>query len=325
MNTTTLRSLLAVLLVNLVGAAAVMAQALPNALLWKVTGPGMKEPSYVMGTIHMIGAEDYFFSVEMEQAFENTKRLALEIDLNEMQNMGAMFSLMNKMFMANGQKLKDLVTAEEYELVKGKLSEMGLPIMFLERVKPMFLQSMVGGPGGAQGGLQSGSVKSYEMELNQKAKDQDKKVLGLETIEFQMSIFDSIPYKTQAKMLVESLQSSDSLIGGDDFAEMAKLYKNEDIEKLAALINTDTTGIGNYSNILLVNRNKAWIPRMQELMKEQPTFFAVGAGHLAGEHGVIPLLKKAGYTLTPIPSSKGIIDQSPKDSTKPKVKGTKRL
>lgn len=318
------RSLLSLLLVGLVGAPSLSAQSLPNALLWKVTGPGISEPSYVMGTIHMIGSDDYFFSPEMEQAFDNTKRLALEIDLNEMQNMGAMFSLMNKMFMANGQKLKDLVTAEEYEVVKSKFSQMGLPMMFLDRVKPMFLQSMVGGPGGGQGGLQSGAVKSYEMELNQKAQDQEKKVLGLETIEFQMSIFDSIPYKTQAKMLVESLKS-DSLIGGDDFAEMAKLYKNEEIEKLAALINADTTGIGNYATILLVNRNKAWIPRMKELMKEQPTFFAVGAGHLAGEHGVIPLLKKAGYTLTPIPSSKGIIDQSPKDSTKPKVKGTKRL
>jgi uncharacterized protein YbaP (TraB family) len=58
--------------------------------------------------------------------------------------------------------------------------------------------------------------------------------------------------------------------------------------------------LGGYEDLLLVTRNKNWIPVMGEMMKTQPVFFAVGAGHLGGKNGVIALLRQEGYTVVPV-------------------------
>ena len=62
----------------------------------------------------------------------------------------------------------------------------------------------------------------------------------------------------------------------------------------------DEEGIGQYEDLLLVGRNKNWITVMQKMMTNQITFFAVGAGHLGGNNGVVNLLKAEGYILTPL-------------------------
>ena len=68
--------------------------------------------------------------------------------------------------------------------------------------------------------------------------------------------------------------------------------------------NSETQENSNYEDVLLRNRNLNWIPVMSKLMATGPVFFAVGAGHLGGETGVIRLLRKQGYTLTPVSTHK---------------------
>ena len=121
---------------------------------------------------------------------------------------------------------------------------------------------------------------------------------GLETIEYQMSMFDSIPYTAQAEMLVESLKADS--VGSDQFEDMVRLYKAQDLDGMQKMFESDEGGLGEYDQLLLVNRNKNWIPIMEEMMSEKPTFFAVGAGHLGGSLGVVALLRKAGYVLKPL-------------------------
>jgi uncharacterized protein YbaP (TraB family) len=137
------------------------------------------------------------------------------------------------------------------------------------------------------------------MELMDKAKEKDMAIEGLETIKYQMSMFDSIPYEDQAKMLVEAVK------GGDEEAEntldeMIELYKNQDIDGLYELIMAEDSDMENFEDILLVTRNKNWIPKIEKFASQKPTFIAVGAGHLPGKQGVINLLKAKGYTVRPI-------------------------
>ena len=146
--------------------------------------------------------------------------------------------------------------------------------------------------------MTSGEMLSYEMEIMTLAKKKNKKIDGLETAEFQMSMFDSIPYEAQAQMLVESIRSSAS--GDDELDKMIKLYKDQDINGMISMMQTEEQGIGHYEDLLLVSRNKNWIPVMANMMSRQKTFFAVGAGHLGGETGVVALLRQAGYTLSPV-------------------------
>jgi uncharacterized protein YbaP (TraB family) len=165
----------------------------------------------------------------------------------------------------------------------------------LERMKPMFL-SIFAETGNDK--LSNGDMKSYEMELFEMAKKQKKKIGGLETAEYQLSMFDSIPYREQADMLVKGIRSKSD--GKDQLQQMVNLYKQQNISALYDMIIKDTSGIANHGNLLLDNRNKNWLPIMEKMMTENPTFFAVGAGHLGGEKGVITLLRKRGYTVKPM-------------------------
>lgn len=268
-----------------------------NALLWKVTGNELTETSYVFGTIHMIGKEDFFLTESMKTAFAASEKIVFEINMEEMSDMSVLFKLMGKITMEGGKTLKDLVSDEDYKLVKAHFDGLGLPLMFLEKMKPLFLSTFASGDV-APGDLQSGELKSYEMEFMEMAQKTKKEMDGLETIEFQLSMFDSIPYEAQAEMLVDAIKGADE--GDDQFKQMVDLYKQQALPALYSMIEGDTEGVGEFEDLLLVGRNKNWIPLMEGMMKVKPTFFAVGAGHLGGKNGVVALLRKQGYTVTAV-------------------------
>ena len=270
-----------------------------KSLLWRIDHTDLAQPSYLYGTIHMIDANDFFLTDSTLVAFDATERVTFEINLEDEMNLFSQLSLMSKMFMDDDLTLKALLTEEEYASVEQHFAKMGMGgFMFgmLEKIKPLFLTVFASGD--IQGGMQSGSVKSYEMELWDMAKKRKKPVGGLETAAFQMSVFDSIPYKAQADMLVQAIEAGED--GSDQLDELTKIYREQDIEAMVKTIGEDEGGMADYEEILLNTRNRNWIPVMGVQMREMPTFFAVGAGHLGGEVGVIRLLREAGYEVTPV-------------------------
>ena len=276
---------------------------LENSLLWEISGNGLKTSSYLYGTIHIIPEKDFFMTDATIESFNKSKQVAFEIDLDEMSNPFKMLGMMGGMMMKNNTTLKDLLEPNDYKRVhRYILDSMGLPPYFatmMEKVKPMFLSEMVGMDMSSMDkgnmGMDENST-SYEMEFNEMAKERKMETKGLETVAYQLSIFDSIPYKDQALMLLDAIEN-----GGEEEAEaldeLTQMYVNQDINGLNKMINGDGD-LSNYTQILLVNRNKNWIPIMGKMAKKKTTFFAVGAGHLPGKEGVIRLLRAEGYTVT---------------------------
>jgi len=110
-----------------------------------------------------------------------------------------------------------------------------------------------------------------------------------------MATLDAVPYKEQMDELVKSAKSN---LENDrkETRMLADLYKSKDIEgMLKAAKASDNTMTSKYESELLTKRNKNWIPKIAKVAKEMPTFFGVGAAHLAGETGVIKLLRKQGF------------------------------
>ena len=132
------------------------------------------------------------------------------------------------------------------------------------------------------------------MSFVKMAREQNKEVIGLETIEEQMKIFDDMPDSVQAQMLMR--YANEFYEQKEDFSKMIALYKAQDLQALydQTISSPDIAGS---EDVLLFNRNQKWIPVMEDAMKESRVFFAVGAGHLAGDKGVINLLRTRGYTL----------------------------
>ena len=275
-----------------------------NSLLWEISGKNLKKPSYLYGTIHLIPKNDFFLTDATKKVFNASQKVTFEINMKEMNNPLTMISIFTKAMMPNGKTLKDFLNAEDYGLVQRKFDSIGMPLKMLERIKPMFLSVMLGTDGEkitAEGGGISETSKStsYEMEFLQMGEKQKKEFGGLETVEFQMGIFDSIPYKVQAEMLVKTIKNGSA--GNDDLGKMVEMYKKQDIEAMSKMLQSDDQNeLAGYENMLINSRNTNWIPLMAKAMSEKITFFAVGAGHLGGEKGVVNLLKKEGYTVKPL-------------------------
>jgi uncharacterized protein YbaP (TraB family) len=136
------------------------------------------------------------------------------------------------------------------------------------------------------------------MEIMKNANTINKKINGLETVEFQAQLFDSIPYKRQARDLVGYIDSIDQYSKSMD--TLMKVYKEQDLNKIDELSRTGDITVSDYIDLLLNGRNRNWVKQMDTLLPAKSLLFAVGAAHLPGESGVIALLRKNGYTVTPM-------------------------
>ncbi len=263
------------------------AQQLENALLWEVKGNGIKK-SYVYGTFHMLPQEDFNLKQSVTDAFDASEQIVLELDMDDPDMQAEM---MQNMSMTDGKTLNQFFDEAELKLLDEELkAAAGLGVAQVNTFKPFMLQTFI------LPTFIEGTPASYEMTFVQRAVDQKKEILGLETVAFQTSLFDQIPYEDQAQDLIEMLKDRSSM--EEIFAFMITMYKKEDISKLY-------DASADYFNeqeleILLHKRNVNWIPKIEEIAKEKSTFFGVGAGHLGGENGVINLLKEAGYKVKPI-------------------------
>jgi len=269
-----------------------------TSLLWRISGNGLNEASHLFGTIHMIPSEDYFLPATVKTALNDAERVAFEIDPRDMQDPTALFSLMGSINMLNDTSLSDLLTEAEYDTVANYFKEAGLPFFFFEKMKPLFIASLVGQDLDLAGGGfgSGGGIKSYELELTTMATDAEKEILGLETMEFQLGLFDSIPYGIQAQMLLEAVRA-DTGEGEDQFSEMVDMYKRQAVAEMANMISEEGSDAGRFEELLLTRRNENWMNPMVEIMQKGKAFFAVGAGHLGNTKGVIALLRQAGYTV----------------------------
>jgi len=265
----------------------VQAQKLEKSLLWEISGNGLTESSYLYGTIHMTC--DATLNEDVKKALDDTKLLVLEIDLDE-PSMQA--SMMKGLYMKDNKTIKDLVSDEEYALISQLVKDQtGMPLDAMATFKPFFITAMF------YPKLLGCPVQSYEEALMKVAHEQGEEVLGLETVEEQLNVFDEIPYEDQATDLLRS--AKDNLAYDKaSFQKLMAFYNSQDIEGMITMMEEDKNlSTSKHQDKMLDNRNKNWISKIGEHAKTQPTFFGLGAAHLAGDNGVIRLLRLAGYTV----------------------------
>jgi len=263
---------------------------LDQALLWKVSGNGLEKPSYLFGTIHVICERDMVMKESFKNALSNSEKVVLELDMDDPQLM----QKMQQLSVSEGMKnFSDQLKEDEKELINqfltknygGSLQQFGIlkPFIVMTMVYPTYIDCKM--------------PSAYESVFTQMAKERQMEVVGLETVAFQMGIFDQIPTNEQIDMLVKSVK--DSTQTKKDLSDMISAYQNQNISKLNQLVK-DTPEYAKYEDLLLNDRNKSWIAKIEEHMQDQSSFIAVGAAHLAGSEGVIQLLREKGYEVNPV-------------------------
>ncbi len=260
-----------------------------KTLLWEISGKDIKQPSYFFGTMHLMCAEDFNVSSAVKTVVKLVEQVYLEVD---MENAAEILSGFLAEAADEENSLLNSLGAEGYQTIETFFSthQPSIPFTLFERQPPIMISSGI-----YEFLLPCEQKNGIEIRLIEEAQNANKPLLGLESIAFQADILASIPYDVQAHELLKTIEHIEKY--RESMNEMLQVYRNQDIEKLYLLSTTDEGIAGSFLETLLYQRNQKWAAQFGEIARQRSSLFAVGAGHLGGEKGVLQLLARQGYTI----------------------------
>jgi uncharacterized protein YbaP (TraB family) len=264
--------------------------------LYRVSHKG--NTSYLFGTIHVGKPEFYPLGVEVMRAFSKASKVAFEMDLDDM---AAIQSGMLKYGAYKpGDSLQNHLPADTFAKLKLAVEKAHLPLESFMQLKPWVVADIL-----MMSALeQSGYVHQHGIEefLLREAKQQKKQVIGLETADFQFSLFDGLNEKQQAQFLSEVLDEIEDGKARKDTDDLVDAWSKADAKELTRLMNetlSEKTVSSEFTQrVLLDQRNPGMATKVEGLLKhDKVTFVGVGLLHLIGEKSVPALLRKRGYVV----------------------------
>jgi uncharacterized protein len=269
--------------------AAAFAQA-PKHMLYRVRGPH-GATVYLLGSVHLLSPEASALPAVVDSAFAHATVLALETNLDSVMTRAP--ELLAKAQLANGATLRSSLSSAGAARLDTILRSYGLTIDQLNGFKPWFVSMVM-----SQVVMQRANFQAQygvDVQLNARAHEAGKPVMGLESVEFQLGLFDSISPADQERMVLET-EAPDS--AAHELTRIKDAWLAGDGAKLDSLMNTRPAGSEGLYDLLVTRRNKAWIPKLVELVDgHDDALVVVGAAHLVGKEGVIELLRAKGYTV----------------------------
>ncbi|HOV70606.1 MAG TPA: TraB/GumN family protein [Dysgonamonadaceae bacterium] len=274
-----------------------------GSLLWKVSGNGLENPSYLFGTHHLIPIS-FLDNIEgIKEAVESTEQTIGEIDLTEMGQM--QLKLMSEALLPEDITYESLLHKEDIVLLDSALHEwLGVGLDQLGHLKPSMLSNLISVTLYKKYYPNLSGEKSMDEYFQEEASKRFRPVKGLETVDEQIEILvNSQSLTRQAELLMCVVKHPDLLKEQMDKLQAAYYaYDLESIRKLYEEDNPDDPcpATPEEKDILNKKRNQQWLEKLPALMKEKPSFIAVGCAHLAGEDGLIEGLRKLGYKVEPV-------------------------
>lgn len=260
---------------------------LEKTLLWEVSGNGLQQPSYIFGTYHMLCKDDFEIKNKVIEALSKTKQTVLEINFSDPEQAQKMQTMM-----MSSKKLSEQYNAEDLAKLKLGLEKFGYKLEDIDSFSNVMVFSLLTTK---FMNCDQNELKMLDMEILMSSMAGQKTILGLETVDEQAQLFEEYLSPKELLKLVEDYDK-----GKAKMDEMQKYYLSEDLEGLETAFNSEDYMTEAQRKIMLDNRNLNWAQQMPQIMSAASSFFAVGAGHLVGENGLINLLREAGYTVSPV-------------------------
>ncbi len=269
------------------------ASTAPVPLLWKVTGPGDSR-LYLLGSFHLLRAEDYPLAADVDQAFAASKRVVFELSPQDMQSPDLTRKMLQAAMRTDGSELKRDLDAATWTKLQKYAADNKLPLAQLQGMKPWFVGLTITLSQFTKMGLDP--ELGLDRHFMARAADAGKPTSGLEDIDTQVAVLSGMSLQEQQQMVAEALDQADQADAegrklhdawrrGDDkllWTSMAAEMRGE-YPQLYKRINTD--------------RNDAWVPKLEQQLKagQGGTLVVVGTLHLLGEDGVVEKLRARGY------------------------------
>lgn len=258
--------------------------------IWKVSGPA--GAMYLVGSVHLLTKDYYPLSPALDTAFKDSDLLVEEADLGELEAPASQFKLLSRGLLPGDQSLDTVVSPATYALVTKYVSGLGMPIEPLKRFKPWLLALTLVEFEWQKAGFDASL--GLDRHFFNRAKAEGKTMQGLETVDYQLSLFDGMTMKEQEGLLAESLKDLNKERASA--VTLTDAWKAGDAAAVERIVLDDVKDDRLMYDRLLVNRNRNWLPALDALLiRNTRAFVVVGAAHLVGPDGLLAMLKAKGY------------------------------
>jgi uncharacterized protein len=268
------------------------ARAATRNFIWKISGK--QNAIYLVGSIHMLTKDYYPLNPALDTAFKESDLLVEEADLGEMLGAEAQMSVLLRGRLPSDQTLEKVVSPETYAQVSKHVTAHGLPIELLKQFKPWMLALMIETFEWQKAGFDPSL--GLDKHFYDRAQTDSKTIQGLETADYQISLFDSMTAQQQDRLLSDTLKSIDTEMSS--IAKLTEAWKAGDTATIERIVLADLKQDAVMYQRLLVERNQNWLPKLEALFtRSARAFVVVGAAHLVGPDGLLAMLKSKGYTV----------------------------
>lgn len=246
---------------------------------------------YLLGSVHLLTPEAGRLPAVVDSAFAHAKIVGFETSIDSVEQRAA--ELLAKARYANGATLQSSLAPDHVAAIDSVLHLYGLSIAQLNGYKPWFVGLAMTQLTMQRAGFQA--QYGVDVQLNQRAHDAGKTIIGLESVDFQLNLFDSMSPSDQELML---LKDKGPVEDAKELERIKSVWLVGDATKLDSLMKAADYLSPTIQAALVTNRNRSWIPELEKLLGgKDDALIVVGAAHLVGDQGVLALLRAKGYTI----------------------------
>ena len=265
-----------------------------TGLLWKI-GTDTGKSNYLFGTMHSQDRAVTQFPPGVRLALAQSHFLIIESIINDESNKIFLDSIFfPEKEEQDKQKLSDLIEAPIYQYLEETLPDYGVPLEKLPRLKPWAAFTLMGRP-------KPVDAATLDMALIQTARSLNKSIISLETMEELLEPMENLSINDQIIILNDTVCNHKQIIR--DSWELVQLYLARDLAGMMAFSDQphfDEDVFNRYIQGILYKRNARMLERIIPYLNDGSAFIAVGALHLAGENGLLRVLKNKNYHITRI-------------------------
>ena len=259
-------------------------------IFWEVKG--RNNTLYLLGSVHMLKPSDSALPAEVLHAYEQSKALVMELDLNDLNAEALLGSGLESTVLPEGQSLSEILGPELYANLETHAKSLGLEPEVMDRFQPWFAALLLEQTALSQSGFEAGA--GVDEQFAQRAQQDNKPIIALETADEQLGFFAHLPAEQQRQYLRATLKDLDT--EGSDAAVMVSAWRRGDSAELERLLRKESGKTPELFHMLTTERNRKWLPKLVALLSESQDYLViVGALHLVGSDGLIELLKGQGF------------------------------
>lgn len=277
--------------------AAVVCFAVDAQILWKITGPGLDKPSYVLGSHHVAPAGMLDEVKGLKQAIGDVDAIYGEVDNKALTSPEAQQKIMSYAMAPSDSTILVLMSKEQLDSLDGMLERYtGMAGMSrqMSPLKPSMISTQLSLLVTMKAFPDFDPARQFDVTVMDMGEREGKEVAGFEDLDFQMHLLFDSPISDQIEDLLETVRTEDKIV--DYSQRLATAYRSQNLDEVYTLLNDPELGMNEESmHRMVYSRNANWANQLRDILPSKSVLMVVGCGHLPGEQGLLQLLRNQGY------------------------------